>query len=96
MFSTFTSCRNVGLDALLLYIKMGEYNTQHGLNCLNCSISCASESTNVLFAFTAALQIVSHQTHMNVEQRTDEANWFRKIGTETFSVLVNSCHFYLT
>uniref|UniRef100_A0A8D3B093 Protein ZIP4 homolog n=1 Tax=Scophthalmus maximus TaxID=52904 RepID=A0A8D3B093_SCOMX len=41
--------RNVGLDALLLYIKM-------------------------------ALQIVSHQTHMNVEQRTDEANWFRKIA----------------
>ncbi|XP_040904364.1 testis-expressed protein 11 [Toxotes jaculatrix] len=27
-----------------------------------------------------ALQKVSHQSHMAVEQRTDEANWFRKIA----------------
>ncbi|XP_019935561.1 testis-expressed protein 11 isoform X1 [Paralichthys olivaceus] len=27
-----------------------------------------------------ALQKVSHQTHVTVEQRTDEANWFRKIA----------------
>ncbi|XP_034453005.1 testis-expressed protein 11 isoform X4 [Hippoglossus hippoglossus] len=40
---------NVGLDALLPYLKM-------------------------------ALQKVSHQTHVTVEQRTDEANWFRRIA----------------
>ncbi|XP_008324965.1 testis-expressed protein 11 [Cynoglossus semilaevis] len=27
-----------------------------------------------------ALQKISHQSHMSVEQRTDEANWFRKIA----------------
>ncbi|XP_060935384.1 testis-expressed protein 11 [Limanda limanda] len=40
---------NVGLDALLPYLKM-------------------------------ALQKVSHQTLLTVEQRTDEANWFRRIA----------------
>lgn len=32
---------------------------------------------------TAALQKVARQTVMTVEQRTEEANWFRKIGTTT-------------
>lgn len=32
---------------------------------------------------TPALQKVACQTVMTVEQRTEEANWFRKIGTTT-------------
>uniref|UniRef100_A0A671ULS0 Protein ZIP4 homolog n=1 Tax=Sparus aurata TaxID=8175 RepID=A0A671ULS0_SPAAU len=35
---------------------------------------------NVVFASTAAQQKVSHQTRLTAEQRTEEANWFRKIA----------------
>ncbi|CAB1454019.1 unnamed protein product [Pleuronectes platessa] len=40
-----------------------------------------------------ALQKVSHQTLLTVEQRTDEANWFRRIGEEDFP---GPCHLSLT
>uniref|UniRef100_A0A3B4YEZ3 Protein ZIP4 homolog n=1 Tax=Seriola lalandi dorsalis TaxID=1841481 RepID=A0A3B4YEZ3_SERLL len=36
-------------------------------------------SLDVLLPYLKMLQKVSHQSHMTVEQRTDEANWFRKI-----------------
>uniref|UniRef100_A0A3B4Z2H8 Protein ZIP4 homolog n=1 Tax=Seriola lalandi dorsalis TaxID=1841481 RepID=A0A3B4Z2H8_SERLL len=48
-----------------------------------------SVRTEIFFKYTTGefnnkiqltLQKVSHQSHMTVEQRTDEANWFRKIA----------------
>lgn len=85
----------MNLDILLPYLKMGEYVCNRGQKCLwkkglDCNICCVWKPTNVLFTVAAALQKVSHQSCMTVEKRTEEANWFRKIGTKTLSLLVTS------
>lgn len=76
------------LDVLLPYLKMGEYilhflEEMTQLHYLLCIIT---PPKNVC----VALQKVSHQSGMTVEQRTEEANWFRKIGTMTLPLLDTS------
>lgn len=42
------------------------------------------------FAITAALQKVSHQSGLTVEQCTEEATWFRKIGNKNLVISIRN------
>lgn len=66
-----------------LYVQWAYFVTKDSIY----SVCCESD----IFVFTAALQTVSHQTKVTAEQRTEEANWFRKIGMDSSF----SCHFNL-
>ncbi|TNN25580.1 Testis-expressed sequence 11 protein [Liparis tanakae] len=53
-------------------------------------------SLDVLLPYLkTALQKVSHQSRMTVERRAEEANWFRKIGTESLQSGMVCYHFNL-
>lgn len=85
----------MNLDVLLPYLKMGEYTQYAAEVKMHCEfpqlqfLLCVI--TQKWFVWlTAALQKVSPQSGMTVEQRTEEADWFRKIGTKALSLLVTS------